>query len=151
MPKDSKYYQGRFTPRNPEKYIGNPSNIIYRSSWELKFMQWCDRTPAVLRYGSEEFSIPYWNPVKEKVCRYYPDFLIEVMENDGKKHKYLIEVKPKKSTLPPKPRSRTTKSYLTEVKTYAVNQSKWKAAREFCKDNLIEFKIITEEELGLKG
>jgi hypothetical protein len=151
MPKDSKYYQGRFHPQNPEKYIGDPSNIIYRSSWELKFMKWCDRTSAVLRYGSEEFSIPYWNPVKEKVCRYYPDFLIEVLENDGKKHKYLIEVKPKKSTLPPKPRSRTTKSYITEVQTYAVNQSKWQAAREFCKDNMIEFKVITEDELGLKG
>ena len=92
--KKNKYCQGYFHPRNQEKYIGNPQNIVYRSSWELKFMQWCDRTPSILKYGSEEFSIPYYNPVKQRVCRYFPDFIIEVLESDGKIQKYVVEVKP---------------------------------------------------------
>jgi hypothetical protein len=84
------------------------------------------------------------------VHRYYPDYLIKVKESDGKVKTYVVEVKPKKQTAPPKKPKRQTKSYLYECKMYAVNQAKWKAADEFCKDNRIEFKIITEEELGLK-
>ena len=62
----------------------------------------------------------------------------------------MIEVKPKRQTQPPKQKSRITKGYLYEAKTYAVNQAKWKAANEWCKDRLLEFKIITEDELGIK-
>jgi hypothetical protein len=150
MPHDSKYHQGYFHPRNPEKYIGDPRNIIYRSGWELKFMQWCDRSPNIIKYGSEEFCIPYYNPVKQRVCRYFPDFIIEVLESNGKIQKYVIEIKPKKQTVPPTQGNKKTKTYINEINTYAVNQSKWKAAQEFCKDNMIGFKIITEQELGIK-
>jgi hypothetical protein len=149
MPRDSKYHQGFFHPRNPEKYMGNPNNIVYRSSWELKFMQWCDRNENILNYGSEEFYIPYFNPVKQKVCKYFPDFILKVKEQNGEIKKYVVEIKPKKQTAPPKPKSRVTKSYIQEVYTYETNMAKWEAAKEFCKDNMIEFKIITENELGL--
>ena len=149
MPRDSKYHQGYFHPRNPEKYMGNPNNIVYRSSWELKFMQWCDRNENILNYGSEEFYIPYFNPVKQKVCKYFPDFILKVKEQNGEIKKYVVEIKPKKQTAPPKPKSRVTKSYIQEVYTYETNMAKWEAAKEFCKDNMIEFKIITENELGL--
>ena len=150
MPRDSKYHQGFFHPRNPEKYIGNVNNIVYRSSWELKFMQWCDRNPSILSYGSEEIKIKYFDPVKQRVRHYFPDFIIKVKEQSGEIKKYLIEIKPKKQTVPPKERSRVTKSYLNEVYTYTTNQAKWKAAEEFCKDNMIGFRLITEDDLGVR-
>lgn len=150
MSRDSKYQQGFFRPRNPEKYMGDSNNIVYRSSWELKFMQWCDRNPSILRYGSEEFSIPYYNPVKQRVCRYFPDFIMEVLETNGKKQKYVVEIKPKRQTLPPVQGKKKTKTYLNEVNTYAVNQSKWKSIQEWCDDRMIKFQIITESELGIR-
>lgn len=147
MPRDSKYNQGFFHPKNPKKYKGNSQNIVYRSSWELKFMRWCDSNENILEYGSEEFCISYYNPVKQKVCKYFPDFIIKVREQNGETKTYLIEVKPKKQTKPPVKKSRATKSFIYETKTYAVNQAKWKAAKEWCNDRKIEFKIITEEDL----
>jgi hypothetical protein len=150
MSRDSKYQQGFFRPRNPEKYMGDSNNIVYRSSWELKFMQWCDRNPSILRYGSEEFSIPYYNPVKQRVCRYFPDFIMEVLETNGKKQKYVVEVKPKRQTVPPVQGKKKTKTYLNEMNTYAVNQSKWKAVQEWCDDRMIKFQLITEFELGIR-
>ena len=150
MSRDGKYHQGRFHPQNPQKYKGDVNNIIYRSSWELKFMQWCDRNENIMEYGSEEFWIPYVSPVDNRVHRYFPDFIIKVKESDEKIKTYVIEVKPKRQTVPPKQKSRVTKSYLYEIQTYAVNQSKWNAADEWCKDRRLEFKVITENELGLR-
>jgi hypothetical protein len=136
-----------YKPSHPEKYLGNSNNIICRSSWERQFCRYCDVNPNIVKWASEEFSIPYISPVDGRPHRYYPDFLIEVKEKSGKLKKYVIEIKPKKQTLPPVKKKRVTKGFITEAKTYAVNQAKWKAAVDFCKDNLIEFKIITEDEL----
>ena len=144
-------YKSKYTPHNPQKYKGNSSNIICRSNWERTFCKYCDLNENVLNWASEEFSIKYISPLDHKIHRYYPDYLIEVKEN-GKRKRYIIEVKPKKQTNPPKIRSRVTKSYIYEMKTYTVNRAKWKAAEEFCKDNGMQFKIITEEELyGTRG
>ena len=142
--------KSRYKPTNPQKYTGNPNNIICRSSWERKFCQWCDRKDNVISWASEEISIPYVSPKDNRIHRCYPDFLIKVKEYNNKIQTYVVEVKPKKQTLPPKPRKRITKSYIYECTTYAVNQAKWKAANEFCKDNRINFKIVTEDELGIK-
>jgi hypothetical protein len=142
--------KSRYYPEYPNKYKGNPNNIICRSSWERKFCRWCDLNENVLEWGSEEFWIPYKSPVDNRVHRYFPDFIIKVREKTGELKTYVIEVKPKRQTVPPKQKARVTKSYINEVKTYAVNQAKWKAADEFCKDRLIEFKVITEDELGIK-
>ena len=139
-----------YKPSNPQKYKGNPDNIICRSSWERKFCRWCDLNESIVSWASEEFSIPYVSPVDNRIHRYYPDYLIKVKEKDGMVKTYVVEVKPKKQTVPPQKKSRVTKSYLHECRTYAVNQAKWKAADEFCKDNRIEFRIITEEELGIR-
>ena len=136
-----------YKPSHPEKYLGNSNNIICRSSWERQFCRYCDVNPNIVKWASEEFSIPYISPVDGRPHRYYPDFLIEVKERSGKLKKYVIEIKPKKQTLPPVKKKRVTKGFILEAKTYAVNQAKWKAAVDFCKDNLIEFKIITEDEL----
>ena len=139
-----------YKPSYPEKYKGDVNNIICRSSWERRFCNWCDLNESIISWGSEEFCIPYYNPVKERVCRYFPDFIIKVKEQSGQIKTYVVEVKPQRETLPPKQKSRTTKSYLNECRTYAVNQAKWKAADEFCKDRLLEFKVKTEKDLGIK-
>ena len=139
-----------YKPSYPKKYKGDPNNIICRSSWERLFCRWCDLNENILEWGSEEFWIPYLSPVDNRIHRYFPDFIIKVKEQTGSIKTYVIEVKPKKQTIPPKQKSRVTKSYLYEAKTYAVNQSKWKAAKEWCADRLLEFKVITEEELGIK-
>lgn len=150
MSRDGKFRQGRFNPQNPEKYLGDVRNIIYRSSWELRFLRWCDQNVNIIEYGSEEFFIPYISPVDNRVHRYYPDFIIKVRHKDKSIKRYVVEVKPDKQTRPPKQGKRVTKSFIYETKTYAVNQAKWKAAQEWCKDRLLEFKIITEKELGIK-
>ena len=132
------------------KYKGDSNNIICRSSWERKFCQWCYLNESVFEWGSEEFFIPYVSPIDNRRHKYFPDFIIKLKETSGQIKTYVIEVKPKKQTTPPKKKSRMTKGYLYEMKTYAVNQAKWKAASEFCNDRLIEFKIITEDQLGIK-
>jgi len=143
------FIQGYFRPRNPSKYIGNPENIVYRSSWELRFMNWCDLNESVLAYGSEEFFIPYRSPMDNKIHRYFPDFIIKIKEQSGEVKTYVIEVKPKKQTVPPKQPKRKTKNWLYEMKTYSVNQAKWTAAEEWCRSRDMEFRVITEAELGL--
>ena len=143
-------YKGRYSPSYPRKYKGNPSNIIYRSLWERKFMVYCDLNENILEWGSEEIAIPYRSPIDNRIHRYFPDFYVKLKETTGKIKKYIIEVKPKKQLKPPKKPKRQTKGYLYEMKTYAVNQAKWKAAKEFCDDRKIEFKIITEVELGIR-
>lgn len=150
MPRDSRYYQGKFNPQNPEKYKGDSHNIIYRSSWELKFMRYCDRNNAILEWGSEEFFIPYFDPTTNKVRRYFPDFIVKIKESSGRIKKYLIEVKPQRQTVPPVAGKKKRKTLITEALTYEKNLAKWKAAKEWCLDRGLEFKIITEKELGIK-
>ena len=142
--------KSRFKPLHPSKYKGDPNNIICRSSWERKFCQWCDMNNSIISWASEEFSIPYVSPKDNRIHKYYPYYLIKVKEKNDMIKTYVVEVKPHKQTMPPKPRSRKTKSYMTECVTYAVNQAKWKAAKEFCEDHRIEFKFVTEKELGIR-
>jgi hypothetical protein len=139
--------KSKYKPNYPNKYKGDANNIICRSSWERRFCSWCDLNENIIEWGSEEFWIPYLSPVDNRVHRYFPDFIIKLKESTGQIKTYVIEVKPKRQTQPPKPKSRMTKGFLYEAKTYAVNQAKWKAAVEFCKDRMLEFKIITEDEL----
>jgi hypothetical protein len=140
-------YSGKFRPSNRHKYKGDPTNIIYRSLWERKFMVWCDRNENILEWGSEEIIIPYVSPVDNRIHRYFPDFYVRARTRDGGIKRFVVEVKPKSQTTPPKQRGRVTKKYLTEVKTYAVNDAKWKAAREYCADRKMDFVILTEVEL----
>jgi len=141
--------KSRYKPNYPKKYNGDVRNIICRSNWERRFCSWCDLNENVLEWGSEEFWIPYRAP-DGRVRRYFPDFIMKVKEQTGEIKTYVIEVKPAKQTRRPKPRKKVTKSYLYECKTYEVNQAKWKAAKEWCDDRKVEFKIITEKELGIR-
>tara|TARA_B100000427_G_scaffold114135_1_gene94675 strand:- start:3006 stop:3458 length:453 start_codon:yes stop_codon:yes gene_type:complete len=142
--------KSKYKPRNPRKYKGNPNNIICRSNWEKKFCKWCDTNENILLWASEEFSIPYVSPLDRRVHQYYPDFLIKVQEGGGAIRDYVIEVKPKRQCIPPKRKSKVTKSYIYEAKTYEVNKAKWRAAEDWCKDRRLIFKVITEDELGIK-
>ena len=143
-------YKGRYQPNNPLKYKGNFKNIIYRSLWERKFMRYCDSNQNILEWGSEEYVIPYRSPLDNKIHRYFPDFYIKVNEKNGYIKKYLIEIKPKRQCVEPKVQKNKTRGYLYEVYEYARNQAKWKAAKSFCADRLWEFKVLTEDELGIK-
>jgi hypothetical protein len=143
-------YKGKFKPSNPSKYKGDPTGIVYRSLWELKFMKYCDLNQNILEWGSEEIALPYLSPLDNRIHRYFPDFYIKVKESNGQIKKYMIEVKPKKQTIEPIPQKKRTKGYIYEVMEYAKNQAKWKAAKEFCEDRQWIFKVITEDELGIK-
>ena len=136
-------YRGKYKPRCPYKYKGDPTKIIYRSLWERKFMIYCDTNPNILEWGSEEIIIHYVSPIDGTPHRYFPDFYIKTLNED----KFLVEIKPKAQTKPPKKRKRTSR-YLYEIKTWGVNQAKWEAADAVCKRNGWKFIILTEDHLN---
>ena len=142
-------YKGRYKVLNPSKYKGNLSDIVYRSSWELRFMRWCDTNASVLEWGSETVVIPYKSPVDSKLHRYFVDFYVKIKNKDNKIVKYLVEIKPEKFTKPPEVPKRQTKKFIQEVFQYGTNQAKWKAATEFCQDRGMKFLILTENDLGI--
>ena len=123
-------YKGKYKPSYPKKYKGDPTNVIYRSLWERKFMVYCDKNENVLEWSSEEIALPYKSPLDNRIHRYFPDFYIKVKEGN-KIQKYLIEIKPKKQVREPKIQTKKTRSYIYEVTEYAKNQAKWKSAQEF--------------------
>ena len=143
-------YKGKFTPTQSNKYKGDSRNIIYRSLWELKFMKWCDRNANILEWGSEEFFIPYISPLDNRPHRYFPDFYMKIKESDGKIKRYVIEVKPMKQCIPPTKGKKQKRTFIREVAEYAKNQAKLKAARSFCEMRQLNFKVVTEKELGIK-
>lgn len=141
-------YKGRFKPKNFEKYKGDPTNIIYRSLLERRFMKYCDDNPGIIGWSSEEVVIPYVSPIDNRIHRYFVDFMIQFKDASGAVRTVLVEVKPKSQTAPPKrPEGKPTRRFINEVKTWGVNSAKWKAANEYCLDRKWEFKIITEKEL----
>ena len=136
-------YKGRFKPQNSKKYKGDPSNIIYRSTWELRVMKYLDTQPKVEWWASEEMFVRYRSPIDEKIHRYYPDFVVKTKEKT-----FMLEVKPFHQTQKPK-QKRKTKKFLQEAATYAVNQQKWRAADIFCQEHGWLFKLVTEKDLGI--
>jgi len=142
-------YKGRFKPKYPEKYKGDPNNIIYRSLWEMRFMRYLDQHPSVLNWASEEIIIPYYSPVDKKMHRYFPDFWVRTVTPEGAINTTIIEIKPDVQTRMPVKKQKTTRRYINELKTYGVNDAKWKAAEQFCADRKWQFKVMTEKDLGL--
>ena len=136
----------QFIPNDPKKYVGKYP-IIIRSSWERVFAQWLDRNPKIIAWSSESIVIKYMNPVKGKICRYYPDFYLRT----NKGQEFIIEVKPYKETKPPTTRGKKSKkTMIYESKTWSTNQAKFKAAINWCNKMHMEFKIYTEKELFRK-
>ena len=146
-----KTLQGRFRPKNPDKYKGDAGNIFYRSSWERAFMRWADSNSSVLAWQSEEKVVWYYDPIAKKKRRYFPDFIIKYKNKDGIIMTEMIEVKPQAQVDgPPTNPKRRTAAWARAVQTYITNQAKWEAAKKFCEKKGWEFVIITEYELGLK-
>lgn len=143
------FYKGKYRLVYPTKYKGDIQDITYRSSWELRFMKWCDYNPSVQEWGSETVVIPYRSPVDNKVHRYFVDFYVKVRDREGKTTKYLVEIKPEKYTKPPEIPAKKTRRFIEEVFLYGTNQAKWKAADEFCKDRGMKFLVLTESDLGI--
>jgi len=145
-----KSYKGKFKPKNPSKYKGDPTNIIYRSSWEAKFMKYLDEHPDVLLWASEELVVPYRSPVDGKVHRYFPDFIVKKRNAAGATETLMVEIKPANQTVEPIKKKTINKQYINEVMTWGVNQAKWKAAKEYCDDRKWRFLVLTEKELNIK-
>ena len=142
-------YKGKYKLKNPSKYVGDPNKIVFRSLWERNVFRWCEAQSNIVEWCSEEVVIPYVCKTDNKVHRYFIDIYFKT--KDGKK--YLIEIKPKKETSPPKKPQRRSKRYLSESLTFIKNQSKWEAATQFAKDNGVTFQIWTEDtlkQLGIK-
>jgi len=135
------FLQGYYKPRNPRKYKGNPLNIVYRSSLELKYMCWLDDNPDVLQWSSEELPIRYLDKATGRSRLYYPDFWYRT-----KAKQYIIEIKPAHQCRPP--RKTNKKTYIKEVRTYATNVSKWEAANKFAENKGIQFIVLTEKDLA---
>lgn len=137
--------KGRFIPKHPEKYLGDPSKIIGRSSWEFRLFKWLDGTPSVLQWASEEFSIPYIHPFENRVANYYPDALVIYKDKYGNLKKEIIEVKPYKETV------LTPKATDRDKYALAVNHAKWKAAARFAEQQGMSFRIVTEKSMFANG
>jgi hypothetical protein len=144
------FVQGHFQPNNPRKYRGNPKEIIYRSSWELKFMTTLDAHPDVLEWGSEEIVIQYRNPIDNSMHRYFVDFYVKQRNKHGVIETILVEIKPAKQVKKPAVKKKPTKRYIQEVATWGINQAKWEAAEAYCKRKGWQFRVMTESELGIK-
>jgi len=140
-------YSGKYKIKKPEKYAGNANTVVYRSLWEKQAFKWCENNPKVKLWNSEEIVVPYKSTVDKKLHRYFVDLLIQL----DNKETYLIEIKPKSQTIPPKKRSRKTKKYINEIVTYAKNQDKWEAATQFAEHKGWKFQVWTEETLKNLG
>lgn len=137
-------WKGFFRPKHPEKYRGDPKNIMYRSFLELKMMLRLDHDPGVKWWSSEEVIVPYKSPVDGARHRYFPDFTMKTESGV-----VMIEVKPSKQMKPPVKGKRVTKSYIEEVVTWGVNNAKWSAAEAYCSSRGWKFSIVTEVDLGV--
>lgn len=125
-------YKGKYKPENPQKYVGNPDNIWFRSLWELKLFNYLDKNTAILQWSSEELAIPYVSPLDGKIHRYFPDVVFKGRTKSNEIKTYMIEVKPEKQ------------------KSLPLNEAKFAAANKYCEHLGWEFKIITEKELKIK-
>jgi hypothetical protein len=113
-------------------------------------MKYLDTHPNIIEWGSENVIIPYYSPAEKKTRRYFVDFYAKVRTIDGEHKKYIIEVKPAEQCKPPRKPKKQTQGYIKKLKSYVMNQAKWKAARKWAEKRGWEFVIITEKELGIK-
>ena len=142
-------YRGHYTPTNYQKYLGDPTKIIYRSLWERKIMVQFDNNPNVIGWASEEIVIPYYYPVDKSWHRYYVDFFVKYKKKDGSIQNTLIEVKPHKFTIAPKlsKNGKKTARFYTESYVFAKNSCKWEAAKKYAKSRGWDFRILTEDNI----
>ena len=145
-PRKGNIQQGYYSCRNPQKYVGDLSSIVYRSSWEFKFLKWCDTTASVLKFSSEPMCIPYLDPVDKRVHNYYVDFWAEMIGSDGNIGRWLIEIKPERHVvMPPEPKCQTAKAignHIEQVKRVMKNLAKFQAARNYARMQNMKFAVL---------
>jgi hypothetical protein len=140
----SKFAQGIFTPKNSSKYVGKKAPK-FRSSWELTFMNFCDQHPSIHQWASEAISVKYKDPITGKTKSYIPDFFVTYITKDGKLVSEVIEIKPMKETGMVKSRS------ARDTAIGLRNQAKWQSCRQYCEQNNIFFRVLTENDMFRKG
>ena len=152
--KKGKFRQGYYKLENPEKYTGDPTEIIYRSTYEYKFCRYCDLTEEIVNWSSEPFSVKYYDPVNRKEREYHLDFFIRVAKN-GTMTNYLVEVKPKDKLTPPVMESRQTlkalQQYNQDMEEFIINKAKKEAAEKYAHAMGYKYIIITEDFLFNKN
>jgi len=146
--KTTNFRKGYYQPKNPDKYIGDLSKIIYRSSWELHCFNFLDNNIKVLKWSSEPVGIPYLKPTDNKLHKYYPDLYVQYINKDNEVISEMLEIKPSSQTVLSKARKQKTRLYENIV--YAINQAKWEAARAWCNQRNIQFRIVTEQQLFMR-
>lgn len=139
-------YKGTYRVKNIQKYEGDHKNVVYRSLWERQVFRWCDDNAQILKWSSEETIVPYYYPLDKKYHRYFVDLKFTTAQGT-----FLVEIKPKSQTVPPKKPSRQTKRYLEEARTYVKNQCKWEAAENYAKDRNWNFVVWTEDTIKSMG
>lgn len=137
--------RGRYQIKNPKKYRG-AEDPIYRSSWELTFMMFCDNNPAVVEWASEGVKIPYRDPLTGRNTVYVPDFLIVYIDKNQKKHAELIEIKPNNQTV----KESVGKNPMNQAQ-YVKNMAKWEAANSWCKRYGMRFRVVNETDIFHNG
>lgn len=140
----SKFAQGIFEVKNPQKYVGK-GKPRYRSGWEWTFMQFCDNNDSILQWASESVAIPYRNPITGKMTQYIPDFLVQYRTKNNTVVTELIEIKPKKQSVIESKASQRDKAIV------AVNYAKWDAAQKWARRNGLVFRVITEDDIFRNG
>lgn len=103
-------------------------------------MRMADNHPNVLAWASESHRIPYINPLTGKSSTYVPDFFIVYVDKDGKRHAEMVEVKPSSQIIG------NAKGQYDKAMAI-INEAKWEYARQWCNQQGIEFRIITENEI----
>lgn len=146
--RSSEFLQGTYHPHNKAKCLNKTCS--YRSSYELRLMEWLDRSANVIRWSSEKIEIPYISPIDGKQHRYYPDAYVELKQADGTIGKFIIEIKPESQSVAPVPSKRKKqKTILYEQSMWLVNQAKWSSCEMWCKKRGLRFVIVTEKHLCL--
>ena len=140
-----RFAQGKFTLKNPEKYLGT-KDPLYRSSWEFAFMKFCDESPSIAKWASEAVRIPYRNPLTGRYTIYVPDFFINYVDKGGQTHAEIVEIKPQNQSL----REKVGKN-LNNQASYILNQAKWEAATAWCRQKGLKFRVINETDIFHQG
>jgi len=166
---DSKIKQGYYRVQHPEKYIGDPNLVIYRSSWEWSFCRWCDFSPSIKRWSSEPTQVPYYDRVsKLEECKklglnpndpknwvikqYHTDFWVEIDKGNNIVEKMFIEIKPSDKLRKPTPPTENSslkeqRRFNIQAKEYLINEAKWCAMNAWAQKNNTKFYVFTEKIL----
>jgi hypothetical protein len=146
------FISGQFSPKNPNKYIGDVNNIICRSSWETRFCNFCDTNDKIIKWSSEPIGIPYYSRLDQKVHTYYVDFYIKVEKHDGRLEEMILEIKPQKQTIKPvleatRTTTKSLKAHNDRMRTWITNMCKFEAAKEWAEKRGFQFRVVDEKFL----